>query len=47
MLKVASKCFEKEVYDYLMDKKEIMPRVTLRYAAEKMPEKMRAEIMKR
>ncbi|MCD4820906.1 MAG: DNA alkylation repair protein [Methanococcoides sp.] len=47
MLKEGSKSFQKEVFDYLMANKEVMPRITLRYAAEKMPEKMRTEIMKR
>ena len=47
MLKEGSRSFQKEVFDYLMENKEVMPRITLRYAAEKMPEKMRAEIMKR
>ncbi|ABE51562.1 DNA alkylation repair protein [Methanococcoides burtonii] len=42
-----SKSFQKEVFDYLMKNKEVMPRITLRYASEKMPEKMRVEIMKR
>ncbi|MDR6223504.1 DNA alkylation repair protein [Methanococcoides alaskense] len=46
MLKEASKSFQKEVFDYLMENKEVMPRITLCYAAEKMPGKMRAEIMK-
>ncbi len=47
MLKEASKSFQEDVFDYLMSQKEIMPRVTLRCAAEKMPPKMRTEVMKR
>ncbi|NPE30027.1 DNA alkylation repair protein [Methanococcoides sp. SA1] len=47
MLKEASRSFQKEVFEYLMENKAVMPRTTLRYAVEKMPEKMRAEIMKR
>lgn len=47
MLKEGSTSFQNEVFDYLMENKEVMLRITLRYAAEKMPDKMRAEIMKR
>lgn len=47
MLKAASQAFQKEVFDYVMLKKAIMPRTALRYAIEKMPKELRVEAMKR
>ncbi len=47
MLKSASEVYQKEVYEYVLKKKEKMPRTALRYAIEKMPEVMRMEAMKR
>lgn len=47
MLKVASQAHLKEVFDYVMSKKTVMPRTSLRYAIEKMPENMKAEAMKK
>ncbi len=47
MLKAASQAFEKEVFDYVMSKKAVMPRTALRYAIEKMPKELRAEAMKK
>lgn len=46
MLKAASESNQKEVFDYVVSKKELMPRTALRYAIEKMPEELKAEAMK-
>ncbi len=45
MLKVASQRFRDEVYDYVMKNKDTMPRTSLRYAIEKMPDDMRKKAM--
>lgn len=37
MLKVASQTYQKEVFDFVMKNKSVMPRTALRYAIEKMP----------
>ena len=47
MLKVASQSYQKEVFDFVVSKKAIMPRTALRYAIEKLPIEMRAEAMRR
>lgn len=47
MLKAASEAHRQEVFDYVMSKKEVMPRTAFRYAIEKMPANLRAEAMKR
>lgn len=47
MLKSASQAHEKEVFDYVLSKKEIMPRTALRYAIEKMSVQLRAEAMRK
>ena len=47
MLKVAGQAHPAEVFDYLMSRKEIMPRTAFRYALEKMPAELRAEAMKK
>lgn len=47
MLKSASEFDQKSVFDYVMSKKEVMPRTALRYAIEKMPEELRLEAMKK
>ncbi len=44
-LKVASQRFREEVYDYVMKNKATMPRTSLRYAIEKMPDDMRKKAM--
>lgn len=46
MLKEASKKHREEVFKYVMKNRFRMPRTALRYAIEKMPDKMRAEVMK-
>jgi len=45
MLKAASQAHQKEVFDYVMKKKEAMPRTSLRYAIEKMPEELKQQVM--
>ncbi|MHA1347113.1 MAG: DNA alkylation repair protein [Candidatus Heimdallarchaeaceae archaeon] len=45
MLKEASNNFRDEVFNYVMKKKNNMPRTALRYAIEKMPQEMRKEAM--
>ncbi len=47
MLKVASEAHQKEVFAYVMKNKERMPRTALRYAIEKMPQKMKNQAMKK
>lgn len=47
MLKAASQAFQKEVFDFVVSKKAVMPRTALRYAIEKMPGELRAEAMKK
>ena len=47
MLKEASKTHRKEVYEFVLDRRQVMPRTALRYAIEKMPEEMRKEAMKK
>ncbi len=45
MLKEASNTFQREVFVYVMNHKEQMPRTALRYAIEKMPLGMRKKAM--
>lgn len=47
MLKAASESHQKEVFDYVISKKSIMPRTALRYAIEKMPSDLKVEAMKK
>lgn len=47
MLKAACNQKEKEVFDYVMEKKKNMPRTALRYAIEKMSNEMKLEAMKK
>jgi 3-methyladenine DNA glycosylase AlkD len=47
MLKAATNKHQKEIFDYIMKKKAIMPRTALRYAIEKMPPELKAEAMKK
>lgn len=46
-LKAACESHQKEVFDYLILKKSVMPRTAFRYALEKMPAELRTEAMKR
>ena len=45
MLKVASQAHEKEVFEFVLSKKAVMPRTALRYAIEKMPPHLRTQAM--
>ena len=45
MLKEASNNFQQEIFNYVLEKKKTMPRVSLRYAIEKMPQEMRKKAM--
>ena len=45
-LKVASNKFPNEVFEFVMKRKNIMPRTALRYAIEKYPKKMKDKAMK-
>lgn len=45
MLKAASQAHQKEVFNYVMNKKSTMPRTSLRYAIEKMPPELKAMAM--
>ena len=47
MLKAASEAYQKEVFDYVMKNKSVMPRTALRYAIEKIPADLKAEAMKK
>jgi len=47
MLKAASEAHRKEVFDFVVARKSVMPRTAYRYAIEKMPPEMRAEAMKK
>jgi 3-methyladenine DNA glycosylase AlkD len=45
LLKAASEAHQKEVFDYVMRNKLIMPRTALRYAIEKMPAAVKQQAM--
>ena len=45
MLKEASKPHRTEVFEYVMNKKATMPRTSLRYAIEKMPDELKRKAM--
>ena len=47
MLKEASNNFQKEIFDYVQKMKKDMPRVSLRYAIEKMPPNLRKQAMRK
>jgi 3-methyladenine DNA glycosylase AlkD len=47
LLKEASKAHQKEVFGYIMENNEKMPRTALRYALEKTPPEMRKKAMER
>jgi 3-methyladenine DNA glycosylase AlkD len=45
MLKAASEAHQKDVFNYVMRKKNTMPRTSLRYAIEKLPPELKAQAM--
>lgn len=45
MLKVASQTYQKEVFDFVIKNKSVMPRTALRYAIEKMPDDLKKQAM--
>jgi 3-methyladenine DNA glycosylase AlkD len=45
MLKAASEANQREVFDFVIRHKKVMPRTALRYAIEKMPPEMKAKAM--
>lgn len=47
LLKEASRKNQKEVFDYVMEHKNTMPRTSLRYAIEKMPKDLKKKAMAR
>lgn len=47
MLKEASRTHQKEVFDYVVKNKKVMPRTALRYAIEKMPPELRKTAMQK
>ncbi|MDD5191363.1 MAG: DNA alkylation repair protein [Dehalococcoidales bacterium] len=47
LLKEESRLHQKEVFDYVVKNKKVMPRTALRYAIELMPPEMRQEAMKK
>jgi len=47
LLKAASEAHPEKIYDYVLSKKEIMPRTAFRYSLEKMPREWRQEAMKK
>ncbi|NDW08525.1 DNA alkylation repair protein [Dysgonomonas sp. 520] len=47
MLKAASQAHQQEVFEYVMSKKAIMPRTSLRYAIEKMSQDLRTKAMEK
>ncbi len=47
LLKVASNNHQKEVFNYVMKNKSVMPRTALRYAIEKMPKDLKKNAMEK
>lgn len=47
MLKAASHKYQKEIFDFVMENKSVMPRTALRYAIEKMPADLKKKAMQK
>jgi len=47
MLKAASEAHQREIFDYVLKNKSIMPRTALRYAIEKMPNDLKLRAMEK
>ena len=47
LLKEESRQHQKEVYDYIVRNKKLMPRTALRYAIELMPKELKREAMRK
>lgn len=47
LLKEESRTMQKEVYDFVLSRRAVMPRTALRYVIELMPQNLRKEAMKR
>ncbi len=47
LLKEESRVHQKEVFDYVVKNRKVMPRMALRYAIELMPKDLKAEAMKK
>ena len=47
MLKSLAEAYEEDVFQYVLQKRAVMPRTALRYAIEKMPTEKRQEAMKK
>ena len=45
MLKAASQPYQKDVFDFVIRNKAVMPRTSLRYAIEKMPQELKKKAM--
>ena len=45
MLKAASQAHQQEIFNYVVEKKAVMPRTALRYAIEKMPKELKTKAM--
>lgn len=47
MLKELAEAYEEEVYQFILERRAVMPRTALRYAIEKMPAEKKREAMKK
>ncbi len=47
MLKAASEANQREIFEYVIKNKSVMPRTALRYAIEKMPKELKSKAMER
>ncbi|HKK22035.1 MAG TPA: DNA alkylation repair protein, partial [candidate division Zixibacteria bacterium] len=47
MLKEASQRFPRDIFRFVLERKDRMPRIALRYAIEKLPASQRSQAMKR